>query len=526
MALDDPKIDKLIALIEDSFRVREDHDPIYVDVGDHLERVRAAQHQVIFGRRGSGKSCLLIHSHRTAENHGTLSIYLSVDEVKRLSYPDVLIRLLLEIFEWMPRQKVPWWTKLRTRREDPVDAVVRELRELLDRADTSSVTLDEGSRDSARLQGRAAARGVGVESEIAAEVSLRRTSAFSEEKLDTLERHLQDYKTTLKDALGWSGYDRAAVLLDDFYLIHPTVQPDVVDYFHRLLRGTSMYLKVGTVRHRTTLVRHEGQTIGLELYQDAEAINLDQTFEEIDATHEYLALMLDSLGKQVDIENVSGKHLSPNGLFALTLASGGVPRDYLTIFVEAIRVARERGTLKWLTPTSVYKGAHRITKRTKLINLREDAAGDATPLEAVFQALLNFCLRAKRKTAFLVSEEEAQQRPSEHDVIKQLMDFKLVHVIEGDTSAASGRPGRYEAYTLDFAFFMEPRRRNIEVVEFWQKDENRRRIGLRESPVFPLADVAAAEHHLPTSATEDMVDALEISTADGGAVDDDSDSLL
>jgi hypothetical protein len=66
------------------------------------------------------------------------------------------------------------------------------------------------------------------------------------------------------------------------------------------------------------------------------------------------------------------------------------------------------------------------------------------------------------------------------------MDFKLVHVVEPDTSAASGRPGRYEAYTLDFSLFMEPRKRNIEHVEFWKIDDQRRRVGIREAPVYPL----------------------------------------
>ena len=69
------------------------------------------------------------------------------------------------------------------------------------------------------------------------------------------------------------------------------------------------------------------------------------------------------------------------------------------------------------------------------------------------------------------------------------MDFKLIHVVEVDTSAASGRPGCYEAYTLDFSLFMEPRRRNIEIVEFWKIDDNRRRTGIREAPVYPLPRV-------------------------------------
>lgn len=55
MELSDPRIDKLVGLIRDSFRVRPNQDPIYVDIGGNLERVRSKQHQLIFGRRGSGK---------------------------------------------------------------------------------------------------------------------------------------------------------------------------------------------------------------------------------------------------------------------------------------------------------------------------------------------------------------------------------------------------------------------------------------------------------------------------------------
>jgi hypothetical protein len=82
------------------------------------------------------------------------------------------------------------------------------------------------------------------------------------------------------------------------------------------------------------------------------------------------------------------------------------------------------------------------------------------------------------------------------------MDFKLIHVIEPDTSASSGRSGRYEAYTLDFATFMEPRLRNIEHVQFWRIDDQRRRQGLREAPIYSL-DSAKRAH---TSATDKKIE--------------------
>lgn len=62
------------------------------------------------------------------------------------------------------------------------------------------------------------------------------------------------------------------------------------------------------------------------------------------------------------------------------------------------------------------------------------------------------------------------------------MNFKLIHVIEPDTSAASGRQGRFEAYTVDFALFMEPPLRGINHIEFWKTDAQRRRKGVREAP--------------------------------------------
>jgi hypothetical protein len=60
--LTDKRIDKLIALIKDSFRTRPNHDPVYVDIGGNLERVKASQHQAISvdaGRARPAFSCIL-----------------------------------------------------------------------------------------------------------------------------------------------------------------------------------------------------------------------------------------------------------------------------------------------------------------------------------------------------------------------------------------------------------------------------------------------------------------------------------
>lgn len=484
MDLQSPEVKKLIALIKDSFRVRKNVRPIYVDVGDNLARLGSPQHQVIFGRRGSGKSCLLVEYLACAREDAVTPIYILADEFKRLAYPDILIRLLVEILEAMGQCR-PWYRRLVKR--SPTRRAVKELRELLDVAveadvsegrerrtsDEASTSINAGQVATARIAG-------------GTQEARSRTAQFRERKIDTLERHLRDYKDAIQAAtLEWRS-TRGCVLVDDFYLIPREWQPDVIDYLHRLLRDTDVYLKVATIRHRTTLLRDRPQTIGVELAQDVEEITLDRTLEDLEQTRGFLSGMLNSMGKRAGVEDAR-QLFNPDALQALTLASGGVPRDFLTIFVHAVELAGDDGKARWITPKHVYKGAGRLSYQTKLRHLREDADRDAGGLERVLVDLMQFCLKDKRKTGFLISQDEAQRHAREHELIQQLMDFKLVHVVEPDTSAASGRPGRYEAYTLDFSLFMEPRRRNIEIVEFWKRDAESRRIGVRELPVYPLA---------------------------------------
>ena len=165
-----------------------------------------------------------------------------------------------------------------------------------------------------------------------------------------LERHLHDHKSAILKAIQESLFKRACVLLDDFYLIPRAWQADVIDYLHRLLRDSDIYLKVATIRHRTTLSRNHPQTIGVELSQDVEELNLDRTFEDVEATQNYLSYMLGRMAVETDLPDVINTHFNPEAVLALTLASGGVPRDFLNIFVNAVDVSLKAGSNKWLTP--------------------------------------------------------------------------------------------------------------------------------------------------------------------------------
>lgn len=498
--LKDKRVKKLKNLIRDTFRIRPNHNPIYVDVADHLERLSSEQHQIFFGRRGSGKSCLLVHfKNSEATKLNILPIYVEADEIKRLGYPDVLIRLILSVMEKMPAAK-RWWRRMLFKRNE-IQKHIDDLRVLLNKADKSTVTQE--NKKSTGIEG-------GSEKvQLNRSTTTGKISEFEELKLDTLERYLIDYKSALRDELCSMKQGAVYIIIDDFYLIKRSRQPDVIDYLHRLFRGTDFILKVGTVRHRTKLIRNDEQTIGVELRQDIEDINLDRTLEDLSSTRDYLENMLNKMARKVGLENASDVLFNQHGFEKLVIASGGVPRDFLTIFVEAIDSAIASGNEKHLTPTNVWKASSRLSYRTKLINLREDVTTDATSLERVFRDLMRFCIQERKKTSFLISQEECQENPEMHELILQLMDFKLIHVIEPDTSAASGRKGRFEAYTLDFSLFMEPRKRNIDIIEFWIYDESGRRIGVREAPIYSLERAEEIVRIDDGQDTEEIINAVE-----------------
>ena len=506
MPLNDNSTRRLLNLIRDSFRVRKNHDPVYVDLGHNLERISAPQHQVLFGRRGSGKSCLMIHHLNKARSQHILPVYILADEYKKLTYPDILIRLIIQIEEDLLRSR-PFLFRPFMRAKD-LKKSLHTLRALLEAPATADIVTDTKQSSTESMAAEIGKKDIGKASLVHGRTNTDgRTSTFKEHKLEALERALHDHKQAIDDFVGRSSFDRACLLLDDFYLFPRQWQPDIIDYLHRLLRDTHVYIKVATIRHRSTLSRNHPHTIGVELSQDVEEINLDKTLD-VEATQAYLASMINLMGRKIDIPEVTTTHFGRDALQAMTLASGGVPRDFLNIFVNAVEAAVSADTVNWLTPKWVWKGAGRLTYTTKLNHLREDA-DEATPgIERVFVDLVRFCLKEKKKTTFLVSQDETQHYPGEHEIVQQLMDMKLIHVIEPDTSAASSRQGRYEAYALDFSLFMEPRRRYIEITPFWERGEDSHKKGIREAPVYTMERLRSAFEGVDATRPEDILNDL------------------
>ena len=498
MASDLLKSDKIARLevgLEESARATAQTAARFVEpAAGTLARALSNRHHLLFGRRGSGKTSLLLKARTDLVMNRRPNAFVDMEKFKGHSYPDVLISVLIETFanlrSWLqegavaPASKTSFWKRLlgrparqplnraeAARLSNRAEQYISELDRLLHAQDGAEIeTLKrEGitQRDAARVTAGVRQGPVGVGGEASRESALEEVDEVRESlrrsKVDFLHRRVIDYQALLRDLVGLSGQD-GFLLLDDFYQIPRSTQADVLDYFHRSLKGTGLWLKVGTIRHRTTWYRHGDPPMGMKLGDDVDEIDLDVTLEKYQTAKSFLISILQRLTEEFD---VSVHDLLTDGARdRLVLACGGVARDFLSILRKSIGVARERSESK-VSAESVNQaaGEHESTKRDEF---RRDVLEGVDTLESEFDRIKRFCLEDQKVNCFLVEKDLPGDAYSN---VKELVDLRLLHAIASRVTVRN-RPGRiFEGYMVDVSQYTgERKRRGLELLEFWKHD--------------------------------------------------------
>jgi hypothetical protein len=499
MASDLLKSDKIARLeigLEESTRATAETAARFVEpAAGTLARALSNRHHLLFGRRGSGKTSLLLKARTDLVMNRRPNAFVDMEKFKGHSYPDVLISVLIETCEnlrsWLdegaiaPASKTSFWRRLLGRpARQPLNRVealslserikeyVDELNQLLHAQDGAEIeTLKRDGRtlrDAAQISGGVASGPLQASGELsresASENSAEVRESLKRSKTDYLYRRVIDYQALLRDLVRLSGED-GFLLLDDFYQIPRSTQADVLDYFHRSVKGTGLWLKVGTIRHRTTWYRHGDPPIGMKLGDDVDEIDLDVTLEKYQTAKGFLISILQRLAEEFD---VSVRELLTDGARdRLVLASGGVARDFLSILRKSIGFARERGESR-VGAESVNQaaGEHEATKRDEF---RRDVLEGVDTLESEFDRIKKFCLEDQKVNCFLV---EKDLQGDGYLNVKELVDLRLLHAIASRVTVRN-RPGRiFEGYMVDVSQYTgERKRRGLDLLEFWKRDE-------------------------------------------------------
>jgi hypothetical protein len=294
------------------------------------------------------------------------------------------------------------------------------------------------------------------------------TEKTKRNKLDILHRKIIDFQR-LFDAIVDLSSD-AFVFLDDLYHLRRTDQPHVLDYFHRIVKGRAVWLKIGTIRHRTDWYRHGNPPIGMKLGDDCDDIDLDITLAKFEIARRFLLQVLDQIIQEASVKSHDAI-LADGGIVRLVLASGGVARDFLSIFRKAVDVARERGrTYRGervnAEDVNVAAGEHEPSKRDEL---RRDTLGEREALEGALRKIRDFCVTNK-VNCFLVEQDSPIS--GRLDVLGELADLRFVHIVNSRTTVRDKQGKLFTAYMLDISQYTgERRRRELEMISFWKRSE-------------------------------------------------------
>ncbi|BCL78888.1 hypothetical protein ccbrp13_13530 [Ktedonobacteria bacterium brp13] len=505
--LESPAVEKLTIDIEQNMRSTKDIRRFIEPSQGTLQRAVSKQHHVIFGRRGSVKSSLL----RKAASDLTIDrrpiAYIDLEVFKGHSYPDVLLSVLIKTFsefeEWLttaainPATKTSFWNKYfdthpsraAFNREDAIilaqtlhihiDLLTSQLHSA-DDIDTHRIIRNEHEvTGQTELGLQVGLNKINVSGKLSdshkVNGSQELDEAYRRSKTDYLHTHILEFQG-LFDRMNQLSDGDSYLFLDDLYHIRRVDQARLIDYFHRLAKGHNLWLKIGTIRHRTQWYINGDPPVGIKLGDDAEDIDLDLTLEKYTITKQFLIRILNKFID--DTQEVTRQDLLvDDAVDRLILASGGVARDFLGIFRRSVTVARERimshGTAQRgpriaIEDVNGAAGDYDTSKRQELIR---DATDDQTKLEGMFQKLVSYYVDDLNTNVFLIDQKA---HGGWVDLIQELVDLRLLHKIRSHVTVKSGHPRQiFEAYMIDISQYTGARMKyGLDDIKFWRPDSD------------------------------------------------------
>lgn len=438
--------------------------------------------------------------------------FVDMETFKGHSYPDVLISVLIkslhEFKNWLetaataPATKTSFWRKLYnaipTRppfKKIQTKLLSTELNSLiydlelqlkqpeLSEKQTKQIVANENSH-AIELVGGGSAPGVNLQTKATvggkSAGSTESHSKYVSHKVEYLHQNILRFQRFFKDLSALSD-GPSFLILDDLYHIRKTDQAKVIDYFHRVAKGNSLWVKVGTIKHRSQWYEHSDPPIGMKLGDDAKEINLDISLENFSTLRDFLRKILSNLMAETPPISTKGL-LNPTAVDRLTIASGGVTRDFIGIFAASISQARNRDADHHRGQKIGAEDVNRATGEyapLKEEEFKRDTDSERQILENALKALVDFCTEESKCNVFLIPQKLSGPV---REAIDQLIDLRLIHPVKSRVTLKKGASGElFEAYMLDLSQYTAARKvHEFQIVDLSaaNKDESIRKTSL------------------------------------------------
>ena len=449
----------------------------FVSVGPLLDVLANRSHQIMYGRRGVGKTHALKYFQLQANDDGDLAIYIdcqnigsnqSIYEDKTLPISERATRLLIDVCSAMhwafldafSDPKRGWvLSEVGPLLNDFVDAVT-EVRII------GNYEVEDSSKEAKSLETKIGISGsLKASAEIGATASSsdrNETSSERREKRGGEERSSVDFNYLMQRTRKIAEYvapRRIWLLIDEWSTVPSDIQPYLADLIRRSFFSVpNISVKIAAIEHRSIFKQDldRGRYIGCELGADITvALNLDDylVFDANPerATNFFRHLITNhvvALGQDIGVNFDDGvKMFLTNHAFTqdnvfteLLRASEGVPRDAMHILSNAAQRAAD---------TSISMPIIRSAALQFFQTDKYNAIASNVDNRRMLDWIRNKVINERKTRAFLLPVGVADE------IVDRLFDRRALHILNRSMSAAH-RPGeRFVVYKLDYGCYVD-----------------------------------------------------------------------
>lgn len=480
-------IQKLVNYIEANLRSSTTAGLKFVDSRNFSSRLANTQNHVIFGRRGSGKTSLL---NSIIENKSIINIFINLEDFKDITFPNILLYILMTTFNKLRKEidnTFPWYkfSKKANKVKKEIKSICKEFKNYLEEPDEEIQDINTLEFDRLSYYAGLKIKEANVGTKGSKDFSQEIKRKILKKKIDFIRIQLTNYKNLIikiSDLFALPIF----LILDDFYFVDKSIQPELVDYFHRLTKSTNLYLKLATIKYRSKLYKRDNNNyIGTELGHDIFDIDIDYTLDDFEQLTIFMKQLLDNAILNSRCHIKFDQLFTGDGFSQLCLASGGVPRDFLFLFVN---LANNINTSDKIGKIQVNEVAI-SNLADKLDSLKKDSKDDESILENYLYIIKSIVYNSNKTNAFLIAKEDFDKHHYFKQIIRELIDLRLIHLVEQNTSKAPSDGRRYEAFIIDICLYDNSRPLHFKQIQPNQRDEKSRRDKLRASPVIEFSKI-------------------------------------
>lgn len=479
----------------------------FVDVGQLGHLLSSPNHQVIFGRRGTGKTHALAMLAARITDQGDVPIaidfrrvgstgaYSSKSTLLEQRCTQLLVDVLAAIHSHMVDVAL-------SSDDEGTGAVLPLLDSFADAISTVEVVGMVERADSAQSStSRESSSGAALSIDPMPKLSM--SSDKKRARSTVFERRIVESGTPLLDVNFGSvtrlfeditrclAPRKVWILLDEWSSLPIELQPVLADFLRRaLLAVPGVIVKLAAIEDRShfRVALPDGDHMGLELGADITAdINLDDFMifgsDDSIAVDFFSALLCRHVAPHLPEAKFSQPDVFVNTAFSnwmafreLVRAAEGVPRDAINL----ASLAAQRAANRTIGLSEIKAAARDWYQRDKEGALKRPEARD------LLAKIIDEVIGRRRQRAFLL---ERGSRGSEDYAVRDLYDARILHIVRRGVSAGDRPSLRYDGFVVDYGCYVDFSIPSYGRSELWRADVPPDHFDQIKSSILDLSDL-------------------------------------